>query len=433
MALKIAIIGGGSAYAPGLINAFINKAKVFNGAELVLMDNASEELKIVTALTQNLARAANADIKVRATENQKAAIEGADYVLSTFRQGGFEARHLDESIPLQHDVIGQETIGPGGFFFAMRTLPVIKSILKDIQSAAPTATLINYTNPTQIVAEVVAHFSAIPCISICDQTKADQGEILNALNMPDAEVFLESVGFNHATWSTIFKINDEDGVEVMDRHLEAVLAREDIDDRVKRQFRLAHEYQRLPNSYLQYYYFREETLAEAKAIRKTRAEVIMESLPGYYQHFKQQAAAEHPKLAHVRGGSVFGDMAVEVISGLVKKDRKIHTLNILNRSALPDFSPERIVEVPARLDVSGATPLIQPHLPSELVGLLHMLGEYQWSAANAIWTGDRRDLEHALAANPLVLSLSLAKKLLNHMLPLMKPYLPEGITADWAQ
>ena len=140
---------------------------------------------------------------------------------------------------------------------------------------------------------------------------------------------------------------------------------------------------------------------------------------------------EAAKLTHVRGGSVFGDMAVDVISGLVQKDRRIHTLNIRNRSALPDFPPERIVEVPARLDVGGATPFVQPPLPSELVGLLHMLGEYQWAAAKAIWTGDRRDLDHALAANPLVLSLSLAKKLLDHALPLMKPYLPQGMTPEW--
>jgi len=431
MALKIAIIGGGSAYAPGLINAFINKQDVFKGSELVLMDIAGKELQIVASLAQNLVRAANAEIKITSTENHQEAVEGADYILSTFRQGGFKARHLDESIPLIYDVIGQETIGPGGFFFAMRTLPVIRTILEDIRKLAPGVVLLNYTNPTQIVAEAVAHFSEIPCISICDQTLADKQKILHALDMMDAEVILESVGFNHATWSTVFKIDGEDGVAVMNRHLKKVLAREDVDERVKRQFILTEEYGRLPNSYLQYYYFREETLAEAKAMKKTRAEVIMDALPGYYQHFKEQAAAENPMLTHVRGGSVFGDMAVEVLSGLVKKDRKIHTLNVLNRSALPDFSPERIVEVPARLDIDGVTPLVQEHLPSELVGLLHMLGEYQWSAAKAIWTGDRRDLYHALATNPLVLSLKLAQELLDHMIPQMKSYLPGDLNVDW--
>jgi len=433
MALKIAIIGGGSAYAPGLTNAFIQNEDVFSDTELVLMDIAPKELQIVTSLTRKIADSKGVDIKISATKNQRKAIEGSDYVLSTFRQGGFEARHLDETVPLLYDVIGQETIGPGGFFFAMRTLPVIQTILKDIETYSPGAVLINYTNPTQIVAEAVTHFSSVPCISICDQTLDDQHKILQAMEMPDAEVFLESVGFNHATWSVGFRINGEDGIEVMNRHLTTVLNREDVDSRVKRLFLLANEYGRLPNSYLQYYYFREETLAEAKAKKKTRAEVIMESLPGYYQHFQEESQKDQPKLSYVRGGSVFGYMAVEVLKSLIQRDGSIHTLNIQNHSALPDFAPTRIVEVPTRLDMDGVTPLVQGHLPSEVVGLLHMLGEYQWLAAESIWMGDRKALVQALASNPLVLSLNLSKKLLDHMLPLMRPFLTKGINPEWAK
>jgi 6-phospho-beta-glucosidase len=426
MALKIAIIGGGSAYAPGLIQAFIHQADVLTGAELALMDIATEELEIVSKLGQRMAAAAGIDLKITATRHQAEAIAGADFVLSTFRQGGFEARHLDEALPLEYNIIGQETIGPGGFFFAIRTLPAIRSILSDIEEYAPEATLVNYTNPTQIVAEAVTHFSTIPCISICDQTNADKSNILHALDKPDAVVSLESIGLNHATWSTTFTIDGEDGIEVMKRNYDRVMQREDIDNRVKRQFRLALAYDRLPNSYLQYYYFRDETVAEAQAAPQTRAEVILDSLPGYYRHFKEQIAADVPTLTHVRGGSIFGDMAVEVLTSLINKDGAIHTLNIPNRSALPDFAPDRVVEVPARVGAAGVTPLAQEHFPSEIVGLLKMLAEYQWLAAEAIWRDDHRALEWALASHPLVLSLSLAKKMLNHILPLQKLFMFKG-------
>jgi len=174
---------------------------------------------------------------------------------------------------------------------------------------------------------------------------------------------------------------------------------------------------------MQYYYFREETVAEAQSSPKTRAQVILESLPGYYQHFKEQIAADVPHLTHVRGGSLFGDMAVDVLRGLATHDQKIYTLNVPNRSALADLAPDRVVEVPARLERTAATPLAQGRLPSEVTGLLHMLAEYQWLAADAIWNGDRKTLEHALASNPLVLSLSLAKKLVDHMIPLQEMYL----------
>lgn len=425
MALKIAIIGGGSAYAPGLINSFIQKADVFQDSELALMDIAEKELEIVSLLAQKMVKAKGAQIKITATQHQKEAISGSNYVLSTFRQGGFQARHLDESIPLKYDVIGQETIGPGGFFFAMRTIPVIQSILEDIHSLAPGAVLVNYTNPTQIVAEAVTHFSDVPCISICDQTNADKENILTAMEMPDAHVDLISVGLNHATWSTVFTIDGEDGVEVMNRNLKKVLAREDIDQRVKRQFLLTELYGRLPNSYMQYYYYKDETLAEAKAAKKTRAQIIMDSLPGYYQHFMEQIDAEVPNLTHVRGGSIFGDMAVEVMSALVQNNGNIHTLNVPNRGALADFAPDRVVEVPARIEAKSATPIEQKKLPVEIMGLLQMLAAYQFLAAQAVWSGDQRYLEHALAANPLVMSISKAQKMLKEMVPLIQPWLPK--------
>ena len=427
MALKIAIIGGGSAYAPGLINAFIHHAATFAGAELALMDIAETEVGIVQRLGQRLADHAGADMRITATTNQRRAISSADYVLTTFRQGGFESRHQDEAIPLQFGVIGQETIGPGGFFFAMRTLPVIKSIVQDIEQVAPGAALVNYTNPTQIVAEAVTHFSDIPCISICDQTRDDQGKILGALNMPAAVVELESIGLNHATWSTRFTIDGEDGVAVMLRHYDAVLARDDVSNRVKRQFRLAGEYGLLPNSYLQYYYYREETVKEAQAAPKTRAQEILEALPGYYEHFQEQIAADVPHLTHARGGSVFGDMAVEVLRGLVERDGRIHTLNIPNRHAIRGFAGDRVVEVPARLEAAGASPLVQHTLPAEVMGLLSMLAEYQWTAAEAIWNDDRRAAVHALAANPLVVSLPLANKLLDTITPLQRGYFTPGL------
>jgi 6-phospho-beta-glucosidase len=203
------------------------------------------------------------------------------------------------------------------------------------------------------------------------------------------------------------------------------MARAEVSNRVKRQFRLARDYGRLPNSYMQYYYYREETVAEAQAAPQTRAEIIIDELPGYYRHFEEQIAADIPRLSHVRGGSIFGDMAVEVLRGLVTQDASIHTLNVPNRSALPDFAPDRVVEIPARLEQAGATPLVQSRLPSDVVGLLHMLAEYQWLAADAIWNGDRRNLRHALASNPLVLSISLAETLLNDIIPLQREYIDE--------
>src|SRR5687767_14595033 len=108
------------------------------------------------------------DLRVTATTDREAALDGADVVLTSFRPGGFEARALDEQIPLRHGVIGQETQGPGGFFMALRTITAMQGIVADIERLAPSAVLINYTNPVNLVSEAVTRFSPVPTISLCE-------------------------------------------------------------------------------------------------------------------------------------------------------------------------------------------------------------------------------------------------------------------------
>lgn len=408
--MKIAIIGGGSAYAPGLLQAFAAEGSAFDGAELALMDVAAPELEIVHRLARRLLE--DAPLRVSATTERERALDGADFVLTTFRQGGLPARHLDERVPLAFGVVGQETIGPGGFFFAMRTLPVMRALCAELERLSPTATIVNYTNPTQIVAEAVTRFTPVRCIAICDQTDDDRVHLAAALGVSPAAIELESVGLNHATWSSRCTIAGEDGVERIERAHDAVLAAPEVAARVKRQVALTRAFGRVPNSYLQYYYQREATLAEAQAAPRTRAEAIAEALPGYYRHFEQQAAAPVPRLSAGRGGSVFGDFAVRVLRALVTGERTRLTLNVPNHGALPDFDDDRVVEVACDVANGRVTPRPQARFPRAAVGLLRMLADYQAAAADAIWFGDRDGVVQALAANPLVLSLPLARDML---------------------
>lgn len=409
--MKIAIIGGGSAYAPGLLQAFASEADAFEGAELALMDVAEDELDIVHRLGRRLLEGTG--VRLTATPDRRRAIEGATHVLTTFREGGLRARHLDESVPLRHGIVGQETIGPGGFFFAMRTLPVVRGIVDEMARLAPGATLVNYSNPTQIVAEAVHRYSDVPCIAICDQTDDDRVHIAHALDLDPRDVELESVGLNHATWSRRCRIEGEDGVARMIAEEDRVRARDDVSERTKRQFALTRWYGQVPNSYLQYYAFREETLAEARATATTRAEAIEAELPGHYRHFEEQARAERPHLTQGRGGSVFGDFAVRVLRALATGEAARLTLNVANTGrVVPEFDEARIVEVPCRVEDGRVTPERQERLPADRRGLLRMLADYQAAAAEAIWEDDGSGIVRALAANPLVGSITTAEALL---------------------
>jgi 6-phospho-beta-glucosidase len=408
--MKIAIIGGGSAYAPGLLQAFAAEARSFDGAELALMDIAADELAIVHRLGTRLLEGTG--LRLSATTDRVRAVEGASFVLTTFREGGLAARRLDERVPLAFGLVGQETIGPGGFFFAQRTLPVMRALADELAAWAPDARVVNYTNPTQIVAEALARFTPVPAVAICDQTDDDRVHLAAALGVSPQDMELASVGLNHATWSTRCTVEGEDGVARIAAAAEAIQTRDDVAPRVKRQFELTRVYGRVPNGYLPYYYQREASLAEALAAPRTRAEIIAESLPGMYRHFDEQARADAPRLSEGRGGSVFGDFAVRVLRALVTGERARLTLNVRNDGALSDFDDARIVEVPCDVEGGRITPRPQEPFSADTVGLLRMLADYQAAAAEAIWSGDLDAMVRALAANPLVVSLDLARDLL---------------------
>src|SRR3954451_23289624 len=122
--IKLAYIGGGSTRAPGTMASFIDQGENFAGSEVVLIDLNAERLGIVKTISDKMARAKNLDLTVTTTTDRRAGLADCDAVLTSFRPGGFEARYIDESVPLRHGVIGQETQGPGGFFMALRSVAV---------------------------------------------------------------------------------------------------------------------------------------------------------------------------------------------------------------------------------------------------------------------------------------------------------------------
>src|SRR5690606_38551152 len=114
--IKMAYVGGGSTRAPGTVASIVEQGENFQGSEIVLIDLNMERLEIVKTIGEKMARNRGIDLKISITTDRRAGLQDCDAVLTSYRPGGFEARYLDESIPLKHGVIGQETQGPGGFF-----------------------------------------------------------------------------------------------------------------------------------------------------------------------------------------------------------------------------------------------------------------------------------------------------------------------------
>ena len=159
--IKIVTIGGGSSYTPELIEGFIKRHDELPVKELWLVDieEGKEKLEIVSNLARRMVKKANIDMKIYSTLDRREALKDADFVTTQFRVGQLDARIKDERIPLSHGLIGQETNGAGGLFKALRTIPVVLDIIKDIQELCSDAWLINFTNPAGIVSEAVFRYT----------------------------------------------------------------------------------------------------------------------------------------------------------------------------------------------------------------------------------------------------------------------------------
>src|SRR5256884_1440570 len=181
--------------------SFVQQGENFNGSEVVLIDLHEEHLRIVQTLAQKMAHARGLDLTITCTTKRREGLQGCDAVLTSFRPGGFEARYLDESIPLKHGVIGQETQGPGGFFMALRSIHILAGVIADMEAVCPRARLFNYTNPVNIVAEAITHHTAIPVVSLCEGPLIFPRQLARAADLDPARVDVVMIGLNHGCWS----------------------------------------------------------------------------------------------------------------------------------------------------------------------------------------------------------------------------------------
>jgi 6-phospho-beta-glucosidase len=170
-------------------------------------------------------------------------------------------------------------------------------------------------------------------------------------------------------------------------------------------------------------------LAEFRAKPTTRAQDIMAKVPDYWAHYEEQAASDQPELdpRRSRGGIHELELAIDVMDAFFNDRKEVWPVNVPGRGAMPDFPDDLVVEVPGYVDQHGAQPIAQGHMPRQVVGLVKMLGEYQALAAEAAWSGTRRDAIRALASHPLVFSLPLAEKIYDELAAAHQQYLPERL------
>ncbi|WP_090579487.1 6-phospho-beta-glucosidase [Paenibacillus sp. OV219] len=426
--LKMVVIGGGSSYTPELVEGFIQYHHELPVRELWLVDIDAglHKLEIVGNLARRMVERSGLPIEVHLTTDRRLAIRGADFVSTQMRVGMLEARGRDESIPLKYGVIGQETTGPGGMMKALRTIPVLLNICRDIEELAPNAWLLNFTNPAGIVTEAIHKHSNVRSVGLCNSPIGLRKWLTSTYNVAPEKIYTEFVGLNHLHWVTRV---DVDGVSKLPELLgntEGFSGKNVPQQGWDPNFLLSLG--GLPSYYLKYFYMTDEMLAEQQASFArdgNRAAVVKRVEDELFQLYRDPELSEKPKQLEQRGGAFYSEAAVNLMRSLHNGTNDIQTLNVANNGMLDFLPKDASIEVNCVVTKTGPLPLPLTNVPPHVKGLIHAVKTYEQLTIEAAVTGDRGVALQAMVHHPLVPNVDTAIKLLDEMLEANRDYLPQ--------
>ncbi len=424
--LKIAVIGAGSTYTPELVDGIIKRRNELPLTELYLMDIDPLKLGIVGGLIRRMLQAEGLEATTVLTADLEEAVRGADFVICQIRVGQLAARIRDEKIPLRHGLIGQETTGAGGFMKALRTIPQLSRIAGVMERLAPDAWLINFTNPSGIIAEMLLNHHRVKSIGLCNAPIMMQRDALQRVPVERlAEASVEYVGLNHLSWVTdVYLAGEPILADQLRGHFRtfrpANLPQIDFEPE------LLQELGAIPCSYLTYYYYRERALAHLKEEPKTRGEICLEIEAELLKLYQQPELHEKPAILEKRGGHLYSEAAISLVSAIYNDKNEAHIVNVPNQGALPFMADGDVVEIRCMVGRNGARPLPLPNFANQhVIGMMQTLKAYEKLTVQAGLTGDRSLALQALLNHPLVGDYAKARAVLDEMLAANREFLPQ--------
>lgn len=432
--LKITVIGGGSSYTPEIIEGFIKRREELPVSEINLVDIEAgrDKLEIVGNLAKRMVKKAGVNIKINLTTDRREALKDSDFVVTQLRVGGLEARARDERFPLKYDVIGQETTGPGGFAKALRTIPVIMDICKDMKELCPNAFLINFANPSGLVTEAVNKYTDIKCIGLCNVPVHMKMNFAEILEVSPEDLYVDFAGLNHLVWVKNVWLKGQD---VTMKLIDIMTDGETMSMKNIPPVPWDRDYLKalgcIPSPYHRYYLMSDKLLEEEKKAASpegegTRAEVVKEVEARLFELYKDEELKEKPKELEKRGGAYYSEAAVSLISAIYNDKREVHVVNIVNNGTIKGLPDDCVIERNCLIDRRGATPItLKEELPIEALGVVQAVKAYEVPAVDSAVKGDKDKAFLAMANHPLVPSVEVAKKLLEELFEINKDYLKQ--------
>jgi 6-phospho-beta-glucosidase len=457
--MKLALIGGGGVRSPEFVRGALAFASDLDLQELWLMDIAPDRLEVMFPLCQQIVDQANSPITLYHTTSLEEALRDADVIVTTIRVGNERGRVLDERVALKHNILGQETTGPGGFSMAMRSIPALIHVAEQTERLAPRAWTFNFTNPAGLVAQALHDSGFNRIVGICDSANTAQYEIAHWLDVPTDTVKTEVFGLNHLSWTRSARIKGKDV-------LPELLQDEAFVQATHLRFfgaNLALKMGMFLNEYLYYYYFRDVAVERIQEEELTRGEEVellnnqlfdnlhqslpQELLTVYDAYNKRRSASymayaetdetlrqertnptESTALLHQAQDDVGGYAGVALRTALaISQDLPLRIgLNVPNEGAIPTMRDDDVVEVTCEVDGNGIKPVHMGDIPEHADLLMRTVKYYERLAVGAILDRNRELAIEAMASHPLVGSYALGELLVDEYLDAH-----QGYTGEW--
>lgn len=412
---KITFIGAGSVVFTRNLCSDILLTPALQSSTICLMDIDQQRLTQARDLVQALIDRRGLKAKVEATTDRREAIRGADYVITTFQQGGLKAYKLDIDIPQRYGIeqcVG-DTLGPGGVFRSLRTIPVLIDIGKEMDALAPNALLLNYVNPMAANCWAFDRATGRPHVGLCHSVQGTSEMLAQWINVPYEEVIYRCAGINHQAFFLEFRRGQED----LYPQLREAILRDEI---------YGQEPVRI--DMMKYFgYFVTESSGHASEylpyFRKSAKQVNEELVPlftdhvnhwfnfgrtgGYLQHclerleFAQQDYEDLTSGAKPAPTQRTHEYSSHIIEAIETNQPIRINGNVPNRDLIPNLPHGCCVEVPCLVDGNGVQGTRVSDYPAHLAALNRTNINVQELIVEASLTGNREAIYHAVMLDPL--------------------------------
>jgi 6-phospho-beta-glucosidase len=443
--VKLAILGGGGFRVPIVYQALLAATGGLRGTEVVLYDCAPQRLAAIEAVLARQADGVPDPPPVSSTTSLDTALADANFVFSAIRVGGLAGRVSDERVALALGILGQETTGPGGIAYGLRTIPVALQIAARVKELCPDAHFINFTNPAGMITEAMQRVLGDRVIGICDTPGGLGRRIAAAAGLNPDQVRLDYVGLNHLGWMRRVLSDGRDilpGLLADDQALAALEETEMFGAAWLRSLNC------IPNEYLYYYYFNRDAIRAILAQQATRGEFLARQQAGFYAGaaasprraldlwgqanterralYMAEAKSGHgragggpalsspaPAAEHKPTEGGYAGVALAVMNAIAANQPATMILNVRNGGALDGLDDDAVVELPCVVDASGARPIPAATPDLHQLGLMQQVKAVDRLTIEAAVSGSADAALKAFALHPLVDSVTVARELLS--------------------